>query len=371
MLKKFKYRTDARRRYRWQSLFKSVLNKKMNECVAECCICRGWSWRYQATCPTGRIWATPLHPAASVLECLPPRLVKAASSQSAAGSGLLRHCCRPPRNRLTGSPRPPKTLAKRNASSKGLIACFKSNGTKTFFSSNVKNNKSMHVALILTHKGGRGSFMFWTGCQVPQWKCFHGKNYVKKDTWHHMWALKVVASSSPPNLRDDYLQPSPACMLHQTPVIYLCAATHTHTPWSSVSCADLSLTEHHLFTTVCPLQRRARWEAEPPAEQTEVSRQLLEAPVSVPRPGSNRWSTNTHALPLWVRSVRLLWLFMFDGEVFRKCWLCVDHQLGAVSITYRWQETARLSLTVSFSFTWCKNPPLIVMHLIVIVQLRP
>lgn len=84
-------------------------------------------------------------------------------------------------------------------------------------------------------------------------------------------------------------------MVHQTPVIYLCSATRTHSPWSSVSCADLSLTEHHLFTAVFLLQRRACWEAEPPAEQTEVSRQLLEAPVSVRRLGSNRWPTRTHA----------------------------------------------------------------------------
>lgn len=159
----------------------------MNVCRV---ICRRWSWRYQATCPTGRIRAAPLRPAASVLEFLPPRLVKAASSQSAAGSGLLRHCCRPLRKRLTGSSRPPKTRAKRSASSKGLRAFFKSNGTNTFFSSDVKTNKSMHVALILPHKGGKKRLMFWTGCQVPQWKCFHGKNYVKKYTWHHITSHK-------------------------------------------------------------------------------------------------------------------------------------------------------------------------------------
>lgn len=55
-----------------------------------------------------------------------------------------------------------------------------------FFPSDVKNNKSMHVALILPHQsvggGGEQTLRFWTGCQVPQWKCFH--------TWFHTWALK-------------------------------------------------------------------------------------------------------------------------------------------------------------------------------------
>lgn len=320
MSKKFKYRTDARRRYRWQSLFKSVLNNKMNECVAECCICRGWSWRCQATCPAGRIWATPLHPAASVLECLPPRLVKAASSQSAAGSGLLRHCCRPLRNRLTGSPRPPKTLAKRNASSKGLIACFKSNGTKTFFSSNVKNNKSMHVALILTHKGGRGSFMFWTGCQVPQWKKLCQKGHLASHVGAKGCSIFKPAES------ERWLSAAFASLYVAPDTCHLsvCSYTHTHSLKLRELCWSI-VTEHHVFTTVCPLQRRARWEAEPPAEQTEVSRQLLEAPVSVPHPGSNRWSTNIHTrtstvsqkhspaviVHVWWRSVQ---------EVLAVCW---------------------------------------------------
>lgn len=321
MSKKLKYRTDARRRYRWQSLFKSVLNNKMNECVAECCICRGWSWRCQATCPAGRIWATPLHPAASVLECLPPRLVKAASSQSAAGSGLLRHCCRPLRNRLTGSPRPPKTLAKRNASSKGLIACFKSNGTKTFFSSNVKNNKSMHVALILTHKGGRGSFMFWTGCQVPQWKKLCQKGHLASHVGAKGCSIFKPAES------ERWLSAAFASLYVAPDTCHLsvCSYTHTHTlleaPWAvliyrspSIICLPpFALYSGGLAERLSRLQSRQR-----SAVSFWRHQSLSHAPAATGDP-----QIYTHALPLsqkhspavivhvWWRSVQ---------EVLAVCW---------------------------------------------------
>ena len=159
----------------------------------------------------------------------------------------------------------------------------------------ITNQCALHWYYLTS--GWRGGLCFVTGCQVPQWKCFHGKNYVKKDTWHHTWALKVVSIFKPSEserwLSAAFVRLYCASDTCHLPV-YTNTHTHSHTPWSSVRCTDLSLAEHHVLTTVYPLQRRAGWEAEPPAEQTEVGHQLLEAPGSVRRLGTNRWSTRAH-----------------------------------------------------------------------------
>lgn len=238
------------------------------------------------------------------------------------------------------------------------------------FASHVKNNKSMHVALILPHKEGKKSLMFWTGCQAPQWKCFHGKSYVKKDTWHHMWALKVVGIFKPSE-SERWLSAAFASLYGAPDTCHLSVQLHTH---ALLEAPRAALIYHHLFTTVSPLQRRARWEAEPPAEQTQVRPQLLEAPVSVRRPGTNRWSTRTRsALPFNSQSeakeagILYVWGRSWGSS---GCVLITDSELWAS----RTGDRKQLAWVLLSLFPWreAQKPPLAAMRLIVMVQkMRP
>lgn len=110
--------------------------------------------RCRTACPTGRTWAAASRrPAASLLGAPPPGPVKAVKDEPATGSGRLRFCCGPLRDPRRLSPRPPRTLAKRNASSKGPIAFFYHSDSlfftvqARFWGGDVKNNKSVRAEL--------------------------------------------------------------------------------------------------------------------------------------------------------------------------------------------------------------------------------
>lgn len=116
-------------------------------------VCSRWRRRYRTARPTGRIWAAASRrPAAR-----PPGPVRAVNGEPATGSGRLRSCCGPLRDPRRRSPRPPKTLPKRNASSKGPIASLFFAVQARFFWGDVKNNKSMRAALTWEEGGPSGA----------------------------------------------------------------------------------------------------------------------------------------------------------------------------------------------------------------------